>query len=111
MLQMSMRDSPLTISVMMNSTRPIPWMERVQVEFVGRFRKLIGQHRRHRVPRREKRRRHLRVVPDHHRHSHGFAESTAETEHDGANDAGPGEKERGANRFEARGPEGVGASR
>ncbi len=54
MLQISSRDSALTISVMTNSTSPIS-IERRQVELVGGLGELVGDHRRHRVLRREQR--------------------------------------------------------
>ena len=106
-VQISPRDNPLTISVMMKRTRPISTSADRYSASVG-FGELVGDHRRHRVLRREQRQRHLRVVPDHHRHRHRLAERAAEAEHDRADDAGARVEHGGADRLEARGAERVG---
>ena len=110
MLQISSRDSALTISVMTNSTRPIS-MSACRYSSSAASVNSLAMHRRHRVLRREQRRRHLRVVADHHRHRHRLAERAAEAEHDRADDAGARVEERGADRLEPRRAERVGAPR
>ena len=101
MLQISRRDSALTTSVMMNSTRPISISAFRCSSAVG-LGELVGDDRGHRVLRREQRRRDPRVVADHHRHGHRLAERAAEAEHDGADDAGARVEERDRGRFPPR---------
>ena len=80
---------------MTKSTRPISISASRYRSRVG-FGELVRQDGRHRVLRREQRRRDLRGVADDHRHGHRLAQRAAEAEHDRADDAGARVEQRGA---------------
>ena len=105
--QMSRREIALTISVMMNSTRPIS-IERMQIESSAASVNSFAMTAAIVYCGAKSDADDLRVVADHHGHGHRFAERAAEAEHDGADDARPRVEERHPNGFPSGGAERVG---